>query len=115
MEFLACTTTDFSSESTSTAITGELKVDIFYPEHNYSTTAKKSDRLELVSGKYVFKENSSSVNVSRMHGIPLWFPDGAYALKYYAYDLWCPAGMLAGYTNAFVNIDGDMFDDLYTN
>lgn len=104
-----------NTESTSTEITGELKVDTFYPEHSYSTTAKKSDRLELVSGNYVFKKNSSSVNASRMHGIPLWFPDGAYAVKYYAYDLWCPSGMLIGYTNAYVNITGDMYDDLYTN
>ncbi len=96
-------------------VEGTLKVDTFYPEHNYSTAAKKSDRLELVSGKYVFKKNSNSVNASRMHGIPLWFPDGAYAVKYYAYDLWCPAGMLTGYTNAYVNISGDMYDDLYTN
>ncbi len=94
---------------------GTLKVDTFYPEHNYSTAAKKSDRLELGGGKYVFKKNSSSVNASRMHGIPLWFPDGVYAVKYYAYDLWCPVGMLTGYTNAFVNIAGDMYDDLYTN
>jgi len=94
---------------------GTLKVDTFYPEHNYSTAVKKSDRLELVSENYVFKKNSSSVNASRMHGIPLWFPDGAYSVKYYAYDLWCPAGMLTGYTNAFVNITGDMYDDLYTN
>ncbi len=96
-------------------VEGTLKVDTFYPEHNYSTTAKKSDRLELVGDEYVFKKNSSSVNASRMHGIPLWFPDGAYAVKYYAYDLWCPAGMLTGYTNAHVNISGDMYDDLYTN
>ncbi len=96
-------------------VEGTLKVDTFYPEHNYSTAVKKSDRLELVGDEYVFKKNSNSVNASRMHGIPLWFPDGAYAVKYYVYDLWCPVGMLTGYTNAFVNIDGDMYDDLYTN
>jgi hypothetical protein len=50
-----------------------------------------------------------------MNTTPLWFPDKAYAVKYYAYDLWCPGGMLYGYTNAYVNIDGDMYDDLYTN
>ena len=96
------------------AIAGLLKVDSFYPEHNYSTDINKSDRLELVSGKYVFKTNGDTVSGSRMHTIPLWFPDKAYAVKYYAYDLWCPGGMLYGYTNAYVNIDGDMYDDLYT-
>ena len=96
-------------------IAGTLKVDSFYPEHNYSTATNKSDRLELVGGKYVFKSNGNTVSGSRMHTTPLWFPDKAYAVKYYAFDLWCPGGMLYGYTNAYVNIDGDMYDDLYTN
>ena len=103
------------SVSGTTTTAGTLKVDTFYPEHNYSTATNKSDRLELVSGKYVFKSNGSTVSGSRMHTTPLWFPDKAYAVKYYAYDLWCPGGMLYGYTNAYVNIDGDMYDDLYTN
>ena len=103
------------SVSGTTETAGLLKVDTFYPEHNYSTATNKSDRLELVSGKYVFKSNDNTVSGSRMHTTPLWFPDKAYAVKYYAYDLWCPGGMLYGYTNAYVNIDGDMYDDLYTN
>ncbi len=94
---------------------GVLKVDTFYPEHNYSTATNKSDRLELLSGKYVFKENGNTVGGSRMHTTPLWFPDNIYSVKYYAYDLWCPGGMLYGYTKASVIIDGDMYDDLYTN
>ncbi len=101
-------------DSLSAEITGTAKVDSYYPEHNYSAANNQSDRLELVSGKYVFRENGTSVNNARMHGIPLWFPDGAYGVKYYAYDVWCPAGMLSGYTNAYVNISGDMYDDLYT-
>lgn len=87
-------------------IAGVLKVDSFYPEHNYSTLTNKSDRLVQASGKYAWL---------KMHHTPLWFPDKAYSVKYYAYDLWCPGGMLSSYTNAYVNIDGDMYDDLYTN
>ena len=67
-----------------TETAGLLKVDTFYPEHNYSTATNKSDRLELVSGKYVFKSNDNTVSGSRMHTTPLWFPDKAYAVKYYA-------------------------------
>lgn len=103
------------TNASSSAAVGTLKVDAFYPEHNYSTANNKSDRLELVNGKYVFKPLSSSVSGSRIHAAPLWFPDKAYSVKYYAYDIWCPAGMLSGYTNAGVMIDGDMYDDLYTN
>lgn len=104
-----------NTNAASSATVGTLKVDIFYPEHNYSTSNNKSDRLELVNGKYVLKPLSSSVSSNRMHATPLWFPDKAYSVKYYAYDIWCPAGMLSGYTNAGVMISGDMYDDLYTN
>jgi len=87
-------------------IAGTLKVDSFYPEHNYSESANRSDRLVLSSGRYSW---------SKAHHTPLWFPDKAYSVRYSAYDLWCPGGMLYGYANAYVNIDGDMYDDLYTN
>ena len=96
-------------------VVGTLKADTFYPEFNYAVSTNKTDRLELINGSYVFKPNSASVDGRRFHPIPLWFPDKAYAVKYMAYDLWCPAGMLSGYTSAYVNIDGDMYDDLYTN
>ena len=98
--------TEVNVSADGSEIAGVLKVDSFYPEHNYSTLTNKSDRLVLTSGKYAW---------SKMHHTPLWFPDKAYSVKYYAYDLWCPGGMLYGYTNAYVNIDGDMYDDLYTN
>ena len=41
-------------------------------------------------------------------------PDRPYTVKYIAYDVWCPAGMLSGKSHARVSIDGDMYDDLYT-
>lgn len=98
--------TEVSVSADGSDIAGTLKVDTFYPEHNYSTLTNKSDRLELVNGKHSW---------SKTHHTPLWFPNKAYSVKYYAYDLWCPGGMLSSYTNAYVNIDGDMYDDLYTN
>ena len=99
----------------SAMVTGEAKVNAYYPEYNYSTATARSDMLELVGGKYVFKENSGSLNGSRYHATPIWFPDGAYSVKYHVYDQWCPAGMLTGYTYAAVTISGSMYDDLYTN
>ena len=103
------------SATNSAMVTGNEKVNVYYPEHNYSTASVSSDMLELSGGKYVFKVNDGSLNGSRYHATPLWFPDGAYSVKYHVYDKWCPAGMLTGYTYASVNIDGSMYDDLYTN
>ena len=108
------TETEVSVESNFDEIAGSLKVDTFYPEHVYSTAASKSDRLEEISGAYVFRPLASSVSGARMHTIPLWFPDRPYTVKYIAYDVWCPAGMLSGKSHARVSIDGDMYDDLYT-
>ncbi len=99
----------------SAMITGEAKVNAYYPEYNYSTATASSDMLELSGGKYVFKVNDGSLNGSRYHATPIWFPDGAYSVKYHVYDQWCPAGMLTGYTYAAVTISGSMYDDLYTN
>ena len=95
-------------------IAGRLKVDAFYPEHGYSAEKTKSDRLELVGSEYAFRPLASSVSGARMHTIPIWFPDRPYSVKYSAYDLWCPAGMLSGRSHAKVSIDGDIYDDLYT-
>ena len=109
------TLTTVTVESDSPEIAGTLKVDVFFPEHAYSTAKAKSDRLESDAGVFVFKVLPSSVSGARMHTVPLWFPDEAYAVKYYAFDVWCPAGMLMAKGNARVLIDGDMYDDLYTN
>ena len=102
-------------DSNSYDVVGTTKVDVFFPEHAYSTAKAKSDRLESDAGVFVFKVLPSSVSGARMHTVPLWFPDEAYAVKYYAFDVWCPAGMLMAKGNARVLIDGDMYDDLYTN
>ena len=99
----------------SAMVTGDAKVNAYYPEYNYSTATASSDMLELSGGKYVFKMNDGSLNGSRYHATPIWFPDGAYSVKYHVYDQWCPAGMLTGYTYAAVTISGSMYDDLYTN
>lgn len=102
-------------EGNSEYVAGDLKVDAFFPEHNYSSDSDKSVNLELVNGEYAFPENPTSLNDRRSHTVPLWFPDGEYRLKFQLYDLWCPAGMLQGVTYARTIIDGDMYDDLYTN
>ena len=110
----ADTSVTVSVVSTSDPVVGTVKADAFFPEYAYSEAAEKSDRLELVDGAYVFKVLPSSVSEARMHTVPLWFPDGTYAVKYYAFDVWCPAGMLTAQGHASVLIDGDMYDDLYT-
>ena len=110
----ADTSVTVSVVSNSDTVVGTVKADAFFPEYAYSEAAEKSDRLELVDGAYVFKVLPSSVSEARMHTVPLWFPDGTYAVKYYAFDVWCPAGMLTAQGHASVLIDGDMYDDLYT-
>ena len=102
-------------DSNSFELVGTTKVDVFFPEYAYSTAKTQSDRLDSEYGEYFFKVLPSSVSGARMHTVPLWFPDEAYTVKYYAFDVWCPAGMLTAKGNARVMIDGDMYDDLYAN
>ena len=110
------------TEIRSDMITGSAKVNAYYPEFNYSTSATLSNMLQCVAeylssyaAKFNFAVNSDTVSGNRMHKTPVWFPDGEYSVKYEIYDIWTPAGMLTANTYAIINIEGSMYDDYYTN
>ena len=96
----------------STAYTNAQYTVATFPEFKYQQTANNCRTLQLVSGQWMFRQNGS---YGKLHFTPLWYPDGTYALMYYVYDVWCPAGMLDGCANASLEIRGDMYDDLYAN
>ena len=63
--------------------------------------------------KYICNSKNSGAAITRNNALKL--AQGKWIAFLDSDDLWCPGGMLYGYTNAYVNIDGDMYDDLYTN
>ena len=100
---------------------GNAKVNAYYPEFNYSTSAGKSNMLLMgsenesgYSASFTFDANTDTISGNKMHVTPVWFPDGEYSVKYEVYDIWTPAGMLTSNTYAIINIEGSMYDDYYT-
>lgn len=86
-----------------------------FPEFNYLSTYGNYRSLQNVSGYLQFKENPAA-NGSRLHFIPVWYPNGIknYTVSVYAYDCWTPAGMIS--VNAPANsmsIVGSLYDDYY--
>ena len=80
-----------------------------FPEFGYQKSADNYRTLELVSGKWVFRQNA---DYGRLHFTPLWFPDGPYIAAVVISDLWTPAGMLTRTANAnTITIDGSAYDD----
>ena len=61
---------------------------------------------------FVLPCNSAMLNY--IHYTPLWFPNGPYNVKNYAYDVWTPAGMLSTYTDSNeIRIRGNLYSDYY--
>jgi len=105
----------------STMFAGNAKVNAYYPEFNYTTSAAKSNMLDRMSenfngysANYALPIDTDSISGSRMHKTPIWYPDGEYSIKFEVYDLWTPAGVLTATDYAVINIKGSMYDDYYT-
>ena len=80
-----------------------------FPEFGYLKTNGKYRTLELVSGKWQFRQND---DYGRLHFTPLWFPDGPYTAAVVISDLWTPAGMITRTANAnTITIAGSAYDD----
>ena len=68
----------------------------------------------LVRNKNMFNLPCNSAMLNYLHYTPLWYPNGPYNVKNYAYDVWTPAGMLSAYTDSNeIRIRGNMYSDYY--
>jgi hypothetical protein len=93
------------------AYTGAQYALALFPEFGYAETNGSCRTLELVSGKWCFREND---DYGRVHFTPLWFPDGPYTATVLQSDCWTPAGMITrrSVTNT-ITISGSAYDDWY--
>ena len=82
-----------------------------FPEFGYVQTQDNSRTLELVSGKWFFRENS---DYGRIHFTPLWYPDGNYTASVLQSDCWTPAGMISRLSNTnTITISDSAYDDWF--
>ena len=82
-----------------------------FPEFGYAQTSNNCRTLELVSGKWNFRENS---DYGRIHFTPLWYPDGNYTAAVLQSDCWTPAGMISRMSDTnTITISGSAYDDWF--
>ncbi len=99
--------------SSSSDITGVQNIINYFPEFNYSTYCRLSEKIsESINAKFQLRKNKYSHYNQRSHFTPLWFPDNEkYTTYSEAIDLWTPAGMLSVGLDDYINIKGNLFDD----
>ena len=99
------------SAASSEAYTKAQYALVLFPEFSYAGTENNCRTAELVSGKWVFRQNS---DYGRIHFTPLWFPDGPYTATVVQSDCWTPAGMITRTSNTnTITIFGSAYDDWY--
>ncbi|WP_129721363.1 hypothetical protein [Xylanivirga thermophila] len=94
----------------SSAIAMQGNVINYFPEFNYDTYCRLSERIG--GGKFEFRQNKYSTYNRRVHYTPLWFPNGERYMTYSeVMDIWTPAGMLTIGLDDYIDIKGNVFDD----
>ena len=78
-----------------------------------SLTVKTGDSSDT-SVIWQLKINPWSVTGSRLHYVPLWYPDGSYIAWAQAFYAWTPAGQMFDFQTDTLTIEGDMYDRITT-
>lgn len=94
------------------AITGIQTAVTYFPEYSYANYR----RISKLPGASLFSAmelpiNLYSIKGSRVHFLPIWYPDKEYKVYIETLDAWTPAGMLCDYTTASIQVKGSMWDD----
>lgn len=99
--------------SSSSDVTGVQNVINYFPEFNYNTYCRLSEKISGgTNAKFQLKKNKYSPYNQRVHFTPLWYPDEErYTTYSEVIDLWTPAGMLSVCLDDYINIKGNLFDD----
>jgi hypothetical protein len=94
------------------------------PESAYGQLSQWQDVRDSLAAKtgnpgdtsvtWQLKVNPWSVTGSRLHYIPIWFPDGDYTAWAQAFYAWSPVGQLFEFKTDSLTIDGDMYDRITT-
>jgi len=96
------------------SITNAQTAYMYFPEYAYSNETNKYRVLSSIGNNTFALPMNTNANNSRLHFIPLWYPDGNYFVQGYVGDIWTPAGMLSGYINSMpVIITESAYDDWY--
>ncbi len=119
-----CTTVLTTNYDNPEKLVGAQMVWVRYPESAYgqlSAWQNVWDSLDIKTGAtgdmnttWQLPVNLYSVTESRLHYVPLWFPDGEYVAWAQAFYAWSPVGQLYEHKTDTLTIEGDMYDRVTT-
>jgi hypothetical protein len=100
------------STNNSSSVTGIQNAVVYFPEHMYANY-RRICKLPgaALNSTLQFPVNLYSIKSSRVHFLPIWFPDKEYMVYIETLDAWTPAGMLCDSTTANIQVKGSMWDD----
>lgn len=121
---VSCTTTLTTNYDHPEKLVGAQMVWVRYPESAYgrlSAWQNVRDSLEVKTGEagdmtvtWQLAVNPYSTTGSRLHYIPLWYPDGEYVAWVQAFYAWSPVGQMYEHKTDALTILDDMYDRITT-
>jgi hypothetical protein len=121
---VSCSTVVTTNYDRPEKLTGAQMVWMRSPESAYGQLSQWKDirdSLMVKSGNsgdaavtWQLKANPWSIIGSRLHFVPLWFPDGEYLAWAQAFYGWSPVGQLYDFKTDSLIIHGDMYDRVTT-
>ena len=121
---VSCSTVITTNYDRPEKLTGAQMVWVRGVESAYGQLSKWQDVRDSLTAKtgnpgdasvtWQLKANPWSAIGSRLHFVPLWFPDGEYTALAQAFYGWSPAGQLFDFKTDVLVIDGDMYDRVTT-
>lgn len=121
---ISCTTVLTTNYDHPEKLVGAQMVWIRCPESAFGQLSQWQDVRDSLAAKtgnsgdasatWQLKTNPWSVTGSRLHYVPLWFPDGGYTAWAQAFYAWSPVGQLYDFNTDSLTIDGDMYDRITT-
>ncbi len=119
-----CVTTMTTNYDRPDKLVGAQMVWVRCPESAYGQLSQWQDVRDSLAAKvgvpgdktvtWQLKSNPWSVTGSRLHYVPLWFPDGNYIAWAQAFYAWSPVGQMYDYQTDALTIEGDMYDRITT-
>jgi hypothetical protein len=120
----SCSTAITTNYDRPEKLTGAQMVWVRSPESAYGQLAQWKDIRDSLTVKtgnpndatvtWQLKANPWSAIGSRLHFVPLWFPDGEYLAWAQAFYGWSPVGQLYDFKTDSLVIEGDMYDRITT-
>ena len=121
---VSCSTVITTNYDRPEKLTGAQMVWMRSPESAYGQLSNWQDVRDSLAVKtgnpgdaavtWQLKANPWSAIDSRLHFVPLWFPDGEYTALAQAFYGWSPVGQLFDFKTDTLVIDGDMYDRVTT-